>query len=205
MLLLEPMKLLGIAALLMPVLAAADPAPRGPDFVGHVPVPGVDRSLAASDGKTPIAPLDVLVFDHACAGLIPSAIAQIDTAARWLRNHPSFKIVLEGHTDALGSDPYNSDLATQRVEAVRHHLMSWGIHSDRIVMVIYGDTEATKPENPTQRRVVMFASDRPVRQIAAASLDHRRALAAVWTDRGTLFQEHNGLGEKPAAAVASRR
>src|SRR5262249_8174859 len=160
--------LASLVALGSPV--AADPAPRGPDFLAHLPPRGVDRSLAVSDGTTPIDPLDVIAFANDSTALLPSAVAQIDTAASWLRAHPPYTMVLEGHTDEPGSSVANDCLATRRADAVRNHLRSWGISTDRIVLVIYGAAEAKDPENPTDRRVVMFASPLPPRRLAGLSL-----------------------------------
>jgi hypothetical protein len=185
------------------VIAAADPPARGPDFLGALPPRGVPHGLSASDGTAPIAPLDVVAFANGSAALLPSAIAQIDTCAKWLHAHPRFKIVLEGHTDHLGTAEYNEDLATRRAEIVRHHLMAWGIPSDRILLVIYGEADATDDVNINDRRVVMYASDRPTKEIVTASLDHMHARAAVWTQRGTLFQEQV-TGKTPRQVVATR-
>ncbi len=185
------------------VIAAADPPPRGPDFVAARPPRGVPHGLAASDGTAPIAPLDVLAFANGSAALLPSAIAQIETCAKWSRAHPGFKIVLEGHTDHLGTASYNDDLAMRRAESVRQQLMVHGIPSDRILLVIYGEADATDDVNINDRRVVMYASDRPTKEIVTASLDHMHARVALWTQRGTLFQEQV-TGETPHPVVATR-
>lgn len=185
--------------------AWADRAPAGPDFVAARPERHIPAALAASDGTKPIAPLDVVAFKLDSAWLLNGAISQVDTAAKWLLHHPGYRIVLEGHTDMIGSDAYNEDLATRRAQIVRNHLMGWGVPSDRIVIVVYGASDAMDPENPSDRRVVMFASDRPVHEIVAGSLDHERAQTAVWTDRNTLFQEHKTPGVEPRRDTTASR
>ncbi len=186
------------------VIAAADPAVRGPDFVAAHPPSAVAKGLAASDGTAPIEPLDVIAFGNGSAALLSSGAAQIDTAAKWLHGHPGYKMVIEGHTDHAGTHLYNEDLATRRAEVVRHRLMSEGIASDRIVLVIFGDTDATDDLNINDRRVVVYASQLPTRQIVTASLDHEHAQLAVWTQKGTLFQEQNNP-ERPREVIATRR
>jgi hypothetical protein len=188
--------------------AFADRGPAAPDFSGTAPARHIPRDLAASDGTAPILPLDVVAFHLDSAVLIPSAVVQVDRAAKWMLKHSNYKIVLEGHTDKIGDKPYNEDLATRRAALVRNHMIGWGVPADRIVLLIYGEADAKSPENPSDRRVVMFASDRPTKEIVAGKLDHAaRSITAVWTDRGTLFQQRSNapVVEPPHETVASRR
>lgn len=180
------------------VIALADPAPRGPDFLGARPAGGVPRSLAASDGTSPIDPLDDVAFQFGSAVLLPGARAQIDRAAAWMHRHPGERLVIEGHTDRAGTTLYNEDLATRRAEAVRQYLIRRGLPSDRMVLVIYGEA------SPDDRRAVLYASDRPVQEIVARSIDTGHALVAVWTNKGTLLREQR-TPNAPREVIATRR
>ncbi|MDB4957460.1 MAG: peptidoglycan-associated lipoprotein [Myxococcales bacterium] len=206
-------RLVHLATLLAAALGTAactgrhlDRAPASPDFSDRAPRRFIPEDLAASSGKARNAPLDIVAFHLDSALLLNSGIAQVDTAAKWMLRHPEYKIVLEGHTDRIGDAPYNEDLATRRAQIVRNHLMGWGVPSDRIVLVIYGESEAISPDNPSDRRVVMFASDRPTREIVAATLEHRHAQTAVWTQNGSLFQEKRTPEAEPQhETIATRR
>lgn len=176
------------ALVLMSSVAFADNAPIGPDFVGTAPRANIDPSLTASGAMNRIDPVDVVAFRNESADLSSGALIQIDRSAAWLKRNPRFRIVLEGHTDQPGVTPYNEDLATRRVHAVRERLMRRGIPSDRIVLITYGERQAISPDNPEDRRVVMFATDKPVRTVVATQLAHRRALVATWTERGSRLQ-----------------
>jgi len=191
------MKATLVALLLTSTVAVADNAPIGPDFVGKAPRSHIDPSLTASGAMNRIDPVDVVAFRYDSADLSSSALTQIDRSAQWLERNPHFRIVLEGHTDPLGFMPYNEELATRRVAAVRERLMRRGISSDRIVMLTYGESTAIVPENPEDRRVVMFATDRPVRQVVTAQLEKRRAIVATWTERGSMLQLQNGANRLP--------
>lgn len=131
-----------------------------------------------------IDPLDVVVFSLDESGLTPGAVAQVDRAAQWLLRHRGHRIVLEGHTDLLGFSAHNADLAARRMQAVKQRLIAWGLPSDRVVLVTYGEALATIPNNPEERRVVMFVTDRPLRQVVTQQLEFRHALVANWTERG---------------------
>jgi outer membrane protein OmpA-like peptidoglycan-associated protein len=186
------------------VAASATVAAADPDFVGGKPPGGVPRSLALSDARTPIAPLDVLTFQPAQAALQPSATTQTDTAAAWLHEHPTYRIVVEGHPDRTGTKLDMEDLATRRAETVRHRLIAAGIASDRIVVVVFGERRACSGEAADDRTVIIYASEQPVREIALASLDYRHAEVAVWTQGGALIQEQKTGTEPPREVIASR-
>jgi outer membrane protein OmpA-like peptidoglycan-associated protein len=189
------MKAFIIAALFVPVVALADraPPPRGPDFVVVKPARNVDRTVVASEGIQPIEPLELVLFSLDSAALDPIALDQLDVLARWMKRYPEQNLVLEGHTDILGSDEYNTDLGKRRAMAVRDHLRSWGISGDRIVVAVFGERGAHACENAGDRKVVVFASDRPVRELAEVMLDHSRADSVAWMERGARLEETRGI------------
>lgn len=175
------------------VIASADP-----DFVG-THARGVPSNLAVSDAKTPIDPGDDVAFEFGSAVLLPAAYDTIDRAAAWIVHHPDHRLVIEGHTDLVGTHEYNADLATRRAEAVRQYLIhKKGLPSDRMVLVIYGEA------SPDDRRAVIYASTRPVREIVAASLDFGHAEVAVWTNNGTLLREARSPNQK-REVIATRK
>jgi outer membrane protein OmpA-like peptidoglycan-associated protein len=193
------MKLLVVASLalavipLAPVIAAPAAPPPGPDFVSPVPARRVDRALAASDGTRPIEPTAFVMFGLDSAALDPIAIAQVETIATWMAHHPRQHLVLEGHTDRLGTSDHNEDLARDRALAVRDLLGQHGIATDRIVIAVFGERGAHAPADPGDRKVVAFASLRPVRQLVSEMLDATRAEIVAWTDRGARLEETRGL------------
>lgn len=164
----------------LPRGAAADPAPAAADLLARA----------------------TFARDQAMLG--PAAISEVDRAAKWLRAHPQHRIVLAGHTEHSGPKAYDQDLATRRVQSIRNHLMSWGVASDRIVLVVYGDD--VSPGAVPDRRVVMTSTTRPVKDVVVASLaEQRRAMTAVWTEHGTLFREHKARGDAPAHETVATR
>ena len=62
--------------------------------------------------------------------------AQSDAA--FLSQHPSIKVVVEGHCDDRGSEEYNLALGTSRAESLKRALLQQGISADRIRTVSYG-------------------------------------------------------------------
>ncbi len=58
--------------------------------------------------------------------------------ANYLLNHPSSKVLLEGHTDPRGSREYNIGLGERRAKAVADILTAKGVRADQIRIVSYG-------------------------------------------------------------------
>jgi outer membrane protein OmpA-like peptidoglycan-associated protein len=160
-------------------------------------------SALARDHK-PIDPFDEdVVFANDSVELSSADVSQVAATATWLKAHPRLRIVLEGHADKTGPASYNADLATRRLEVVRDRLTRAGIATDRIVLVVFGEAESSQGQvNHLDRRVIMWATAAPATEIAAGSLDHRKAISVVWTRRGTLFTERRGITD---SGVSARR
>lgn len=86
-----------------------------------------------------------------------------------LAAHPDEVFVVEGHTDAVGSDAYNKDLSEKRAASVRDALLEYFvIEPQNLIAVGYGErylripTEEPEQENRrvTLRRATPFLNDR---------------------------------------------
>lgn len=73
-----------------------------------------------------------ILFETAKANLMPGAMLTIDKLVEFLNKYPNRNVVIEGHTDSVGSEAYNLGLSQKRADAVRTALLSKGISSQRI-------------------------------------------------------------------------
>lgn len=64
--------------------------------------------------------------------------AMLDQHAAFLRNNPSYKVTVEGHTDERGTPEYNIALGERRADAVKMYLQGKGVSVDQISVVSYG-------------------------------------------------------------------
>jgi outer membrane protein OmpA-like peptidoglycan-associated protein len=69
---------------------------------------------------------DVL-FDTAQYTLRPLARERLAKVAGIILGHPGLTLVVEGHTDSVGSDAYNQTLSEQRAGSVRDYLIQQGM------------------------------------------------------------------------------
>ena len=106
---------------------------------------------------------DVL-FDTGQATLKPGADRALDRLAQYLKDSSGTHVIIEGHTDSVGSDDYNLALSQRRAQAVADSLTSRGVSADRLQTkglgksypVASNDTQAGRQQN---RRVEIVFSD----------------------------------------------
>ena len=80
---------------------------------------------------------DVL-FAFNKAELTPQAGPRLDKLATFLKQFPRRKLLVEGYTDAIGTDAYNMELSERRAEAIREALIARGVDTTRVVTKGYG-------------------------------------------------------------------
>lgn len=141
------------------------------DFLDQPPVERVERLYTIDEVKYSArvrdiarrVELDTITFDFGSAAISESAIPQLEGVAgaieRLLRDNPAETFLIEGHTDAVGSDEANLALSDQRAESVAAALSNvFGIPPENLVTQGYGERylkiETQEPEQEN-RRVVM--------------------------------------------------
>lgn len=91
----------------------------------------------------PIPQLRDIHFDFGTAVIRPGDARTLDANAAWLRDHPDYLVLIEGHCDSRGAasrkNEFNMDLGEQRAEAAMNHLIAQGIHPSRITTLSYGE------------------------------------------------------------------
>ncbi len=64
---------------------------------------------------------------------------ELNDFAAVMNSYPKTAIVVQGYTDATGSEEYNQALSERRANAVRNHLIGRQVAPDRMVAVGYGE------------------------------------------------------------------
>ncbi len=83
--------------------------------------------------------LEDVYFEFDKARLTPKTREVLRKHAQWLKEHPTVKILVEGHCDERGTEQYNLALGDRRAHAVKRYLVSLGISPDRIKTISYGE------------------------------------------------------------------
>lgn len=106
---------------------------------------------------------DVL-FRTGKAQLESGGMHNVQKLADFLKQSPKTKVMIEGHTDSVGSESSNLVLSDRRASAVKMALTDKGISSDRISTHGYGEAypiagNGTAAERQLNRRVEVILSD----------------------------------------------
>jgi outer membrane protein OmpA-like peptidoglycan-associated protein len=136
-------------------LSAANAAPDRGICVGTVE--------ACAPKQAPSSGFDILInFDHASAILSLEARSNLTQVAKALKDPrlSAIQFVVEGHTDALGTEPYNKKLSERRAHSVMSFLIRSGVSRTSITAVGVGEN-TPRSENtldPDNRRVEIHIS-----------------------------------------------
>lgn len=99
----------------------------------------LEQELAALKAKKTdrgmVLTLGDVLFDTGKATLKPGAYATVDRLATVLKEAPDRKVMIEGHTDSVGSEELNQALSERRAASVQTALLERGVGSDQIVAV----------------------------------------------------------------------
>jgi peptidoglycan-associated lipoprotein len=101
-----------------PVVSNATPAPS-------------DQDLFARNVKD-------IFFDYDKYNIRSNQAGVAEGDAAFLGQHPSIKVLIEGHCDDRGSEEYNLALGTNRAESAKQSLIQQGVSAGQIKTVSYG-------------------------------------------------------------------
>jgi outer membrane protein OmpA-like peptidoglycan-associated protein len=137
-----------------PSVGAAVPAPTAaPVGAG----PATDAAAGSSRDRVPSSFALPVQFAFDSSRLLPEAYRQLDAVAAGIRlAGPGVRVVIEGHTDSVGSAEYNLRLSSLRAESVRTYLI-----------VRHGI-------DPSQLRVVGMGEFKPLPWSAPSASENRR-------------------------------
>ena len=75
-----------------------------------------------------------------------------DEVVTVLKDDPSLRVIVEGHTDSTGSAAYNQKLSERRAATVKAYLVGRGIAAERVKSVGYGETQPRASNDTAEGR-----------------------------------------------------
>lgn len=92
-------------------------------------------------------------FEFAKADLDATAKVELDKIGEKLKQNPEYSVLIEGHTDHVGSDVYNKRLGERRADETKRYLIStWHIDPERIITRSFGEEEPIAPNETSDGR-----------------------------------------------------
>lgn len=93
-------------------------------------------------------------FDFDKYNIKPEWEPVLDEAADVLTANPNIRVIIEGHTDAVGTDAYNMRLSERRAGAVYDYLLRKGIAANRMSTVGYGESQPKAGNDTAEGRAI---------------------------------------------------
>jgi outer membrane protein OmpA-like peptidoglycan-associated protein len=83
----------------------------------------------------------------------PAQSSSLERLVKFLNLHSNGDVMIEGHTDSLGSEGYNHGLSQRRADAVKSYLIAHGISSRRLTALGKGGSSPVAGNNTAAGRL----------------------------------------------------
>lgn len=108
-----------------------------------------------------------LLFDVDKASLRSLSREELGDLAVILNKYEDTDVLLEGHTDATGSDEHNLELSRARAQSVANYLAGQEVNATRFTIMGYGESQPLAPNDTVDNRalnrrveVAIYANDK---------------------------------------------
>ena len=133
-----------------------------PDYLDKCPETPLGAVVDTDGCPRTLLTLRDVHFAFDSAQLTSEAKSRLDAAVAAINANPSDTVSIEGHTDSMGSDAYNSQLSQRRARAVVDYLVSKGVSASRLKAVGKGENHPvasndTREGRAKNRRVEIIA------------------------------------------------
>lgn len=143
-------------------------------FVGERPAPPPPARVAKAPARPPAPPaappvqerlvLRGVNFATNSAAIDPVSEVVLDVAADQLRERPGVDVVVEGHTDSVGSDAYNEGLSQRRADSVLKYLVRKGVPAGRLTARGFGKSNPVASNDTADGRAMNRRVELEIRQ-----------------------------------------
>lgn len=93
-----------------------------------------------------------LLFPLNSSYLTDQAKTEIDKLVSLLTDYPGASLIVDGHTDATGTEQYNQWLSEKRAESVKDYAVEKGLDAGKISINGYGQSKPVAPNNTAEGR-----------------------------------------------------
>jgi len=108
-----------------------------------------------------------ILFDVGKSAVKPDAQTNLRNLANILNKYEDTQVLVEGHTDATGSEDSNMDLSLRRAQSVSNYLQTQQVFPTRLMIQGYGETQPVASNETAEGRqqnrrveIAIFANDK---------------------------------------------
>lgn len=105
-----------------------------------------------SEGEIEVRLTSDILFDFNSAALRSTSRSTLNDLAKNFRQYPDNRILVEGHTDSVGSNEYNQKLSEQRAATVADYLIDQGVSASSITVFGYGELRPKESNDSAEGR-----------------------------------------------------
>jgi len=109
-------------------------------------------NIEEKECKVNLTMSSAILFDFNKYDLKPESKIALDQIVEYLKSITYQKIIVEGHTDNVGSYSYNLELSRKRAASVANYLIKKGVSSKIIKIVGYGESRPKYPNDTEEHR-----------------------------------------------------
>ncbi|WP_134344408.1 OmpA family protein [Flavobacterium psychrophilum] len=119
------------------------------------------KGLISDKNGNILIPTKPIYFNYNSAEIGEISYSELDKVSNIIKEHTSWNLIIESHSDIRGSDSYNLTLSIKRAEATKNYLIKKGIEKQRIKALGFGeskpiiyciDKECSEEEHGVNRR-----------------------------------------------------
>jgi peptidoglycan-associated lipoprotein len=81
------------------------------------------------------------LFDFDKSAVRSNEMSKVTDIAAYMKQNPSARVGIDGHTDPRGTDAFNQGLSERRVKAIRDALLKAGVPGDKIHTGAFGESQ----------------------------------------------------------------
>lgn len=108
-----------------------------------------------------------ILFQFDKSDITAESQKNIAELARILNKYKDTEVLVEGHTDAVGTDEYNLELSEKRAQSVKNSLVTSRVKASRIITMGYGESQPVTSNDTVEGRsqnrrveIAIYANDK---------------------------------------------
>ena len=115
-------------------------------------IPGTELQIRQQEGMTEFKLVQNILYDFNSVYPKGEYYQRLNNISRVLREKGELKVQLIGHTDSIGSQEVNEEVARMRVRNIQRYLTERGVSNDRIEILGAGQGEPIAPNETDEGR-----------------------------------------------------
>jgi outer membrane protein OmpA-like peptidoglycan-associated protein len=124
-----------------------------PAFIGNFSILAGGRELYDALVENGRVATQGIYFDTGSDHIRPESTPTLVEIAQMMKGHPDLSLLIEGHTDNVGSAASNQSLSERRAAAVKQALVdTWSVDSNRLATAGFGATKPAAPNTTPEGR-----------------------------------------------------